>query len=103
MVNKMKFIDIMSRVSMIMEIEEGSVPFDKQIAKELGQSSTQYANNKKRNKIPYEDIAIFCNKYEITINWVLLGKSSISLIQKEEELYKIGFLEKVNTCTKIAS
>ncbi len=90
------FTKIMERVSMIMETELGITPFDKNIAMELGMSPTQYANNKKRNKIPYFEITKFCHKHEITINWVLLGESSMKLIQREEELYKIRLIERIN-------
>ena len=59
-------------------------------------SPTQYANNKKRNKIPYFEITKFCHEHEITINWILLGKSSMKLIEREEEVYKIRLLDKIN-------
>jgi len=90
------FTKVMERVSMIMETELGLVPYDKNIANELGMSPTQYANNKIRNKIPYFEITKFCHKHEITINWILLGESSMKLIQREEELYKIRLIEKIN-------
>lgn len=90
------FTKIMERVSMIMETELGITPYDKNIANELGMSPTQYANNKKRNKIPYFEITKFCHKHEITINWILIGESSMKLIQREEELYKIRLIEKIN-------
>jgi len=90
------FIKVMERVSMIMETELGIAPYDKNIATELGMSPTQYANNKKRNKIPYFEITKFCHKHEITINWILLGESSMKLIEREEELYKIRLIERIN-------
>ena len=55
------FTEVMERVSIIMETELGVVPYDKNIANELGLSPTQFANNKKRNKIPYFEIARFCD------------------------------------------
>ena len=90
------FIKVMERVSHIMETELGISPYDKNIANELGLSPTQYANNKKRNKIPYLEITKFCHKHEITINWILLGESSMKLIQREEELYKIRLIDRIN-------
>jgi len=90
------FTKVMERVSMIMERELGIAPYDKNIANELGMSPTQYANNKKRNKIPYFEITKFCHKHEITINWILLGESSMKLIQREEEIYKIRLIDKIN-------
>lgn len=79
-----------------METELGIAPYDKNIANELGLSPTQYANNKKRNKIPYCEITKFCHKHEITINWILLGERSMKLIQREEEIYKIRVIDKIN-------
>lgn len=90
------FTSVMERVSMIMETEHGIVPYDKNIANELNMSPTQYANNKKRNKIPYYEITKFCHKYEITINWILLGESSMKLIEREEDLCKIHSIQAVN-------
>lgn len=90
------FTEVMERVSIIMETELGVVPYDKNIANELGLSPTQFANNKKRNKIPYFEIARFCDKHEITINWILLGKSSMRLIEREEDIYKIRLTENIN-------
>jgi phage repressor protein C with HTH and peptisase S24 domain len=90
------FTEIMERVSIIMESELGIAPYDKNIASELSMSPTQYANNKRRNKIPYFEITNFCHKHGITINWILLGESSMKLIQREEEIYKIRLIEKIN-------
>lgn len=93
---KLNFVKIMDRVAIIMEIKLKAYPYDKNIADELGLSPTQYANNKARNKIPYEEISIFCDKHQITINWVLFGRSSIDLIRREEEVYKIRVIENIN-------
>jgi len=90
------FVKIMDRVSTIMERRLNVAPYDKNIARELGLTSTQYANNKARNKIPYAEIAMFCDKNQITINWVLFGRSGMSLIDREENVFKIRYIEKVN-------
>ena len=90
------FTEVMERVSIIMEKHLSVVPYDKNIANELGLSPTQFANNKKRNKIPYFEIARFCDKHQITINWILLGKSNMKLIEREENIYKIRLTENIN-------
>ncbi len=90
------FTKVMDRVAHIMEKELGVPPYDKNIATELGMSPTQYANNKKRNKIPYLEITKFCHQHEITINWILLGKSSMKLIEREEEVYRIRRIQEIN-------
>lgn len=93
---ELQFKEIAQRIATIIEINKGSKPYDKEIAYELGLTPTQYANNKKRNKIPYEGIVHLCDRYAITINWVILGRSSMQLIQREETVYKIRFIENVN-------
>jgi SOS-response transcriptional repressor LexA len=93
---KMNFKKIMQRVATIIELENRSAPFDKEIAYALGLTPTQYANAKKRNSIPYKEIALFCDEHAITINWVLLGNSSMKLIENEENIYKIRLIEKIN-------
>jgi len=90
------FIEIMERIALIIETDTGSHPYDKQIAKELGLSNTQYANNKIRNKIPFPEIALFCDSRGITINWVLFAQSSMNLIEREEDVYKIRLIDKIN-------
>ena len=99
--NEINFIDVIQRLAVIIETNLGEPPFDKQIAYELGLSPTQFSNYKKRNNIPFKKIVDFCDKYEITINWILLGKSSIELIEREEKVYHIRIIEKLNkSCVK---
>lgn len=94
--DELNFIEVMDRVALILEKDLGVEPYDKQIAHELGMSPTQYSNRKTRNKIPYVEIAFFCDKHGITINWVLLGKSSMKLIEREEKVFKIRVIDKIN-------
>ena len=91
-----KFKKVMDRISHILETDMKMEPYDKQIANALGLSSTQFANNKTRGKIPYPQIEEFCDKHEITMNWVLRGKSSMRLIDTEENKYKIRLIDKIN-------
>lgn len=90
------FIDVMQRISEVIEIKDGTKPYDKNIASELGLSQSQYANYKKRNKIPYPEISEFCYRHQITINWILYGISGMNLIQNEEEVYKARALKRIN-------
>ena len=91
-----RFKDVMENISSVLEIELGSKPQDKQIAHALDLSPQQYANQKHRNSIPYAEIGAFCQKYQITINWVLYGSSSMKLIENEEEIYKIRLIDRIN-------
>jgi len=93
---ELNFIDIIQRLAIVIEGVSGKPPYEKQIAYELGLSASQFSNNKKRNKIPFEEITFFCEKNGITINWMLLGKSGKDLIEKEEEFHKIRIIEKIN-------
>ena len=95
--NKKSFIEVIQRLEMIIERDTGKQPSNKQIAYELGLSATGFSNYKKRDSIPYKNIVEFCEKYNITINWILLGNSSIKLIEKEEKFYKIRVMENLNS------
>jgi hypothetical protein len=45
--------------------------YDKDIASALNLEAQYFAVMKKRKKIPFKEIAIFCNKNNISINWIL--------------------------------
>jgi phage repressor protein C with HTH and peptisase S24 domain len=90
------FKDVMENISSVLEIELGSKPQDKQIAYALGLSPQQYANQKHRNSIPYAEIGAFCQKYQITMNWILYGSSSEKMIENEEKIYKARLINKIN-------
>jgi len=91
-----KFLEVMQRVATVLEIDMGSKPQDKQIANALDLSPQQYANQKHRNSIPYPEIGAFCQKRQITINWILYGTSSMKLIENEEEIYRVRLIDKIN-------
>jgi len=61
----------MDRISVILEREDKRKILDKDIAKALDMTSTQYSNSKQRNSIPYQKITEFCALNRININWVL--------------------------------
>ena len=72
----MEFSKIMDRIATVLERESETKILDKDIAKALGMSSTQYSNAKQRKSIPYEKIAILCANNRISINWVLYEQST---------------------------
>lgn len=45
--------------------------YDKDIASALGLEAQYFAVMKKRKKIPFREIAIFCNQNNLSINWIL--------------------------------
>lgn len=71
----LEFTDIMNRVKMILEKEKGRKVYDKEIAEALGVKATYYAVIKKRHKIPYEAIALFANRNNLSLNWIFFNKS----------------------------
>ena len=52
---------------------------DKDIATALKLDPQYYAVIKRRNKIPYEAIAQFCQRHRVSMNWVLLKQKPIYL------------------------
>jgi len=72
----MDFSKIMERIAIIIERENKVKVLDKDIAKALGMTSTQYSNSKQRKSIPYQKITEFCALNRISINWVLYEQST---------------------------
>ena len=72
----MDFSKVMERIATILERESETKILDKDIAKAIGMTSTQYSNAKKRNSIPYQKVAEFCGTNRISINWVLYEQNS---------------------------
>ncbi len=56
----------------VSHIEQKEKVLDKDIAQALKLDPQYYAVIKRRNKIPYEAIALFCKKNGLSINWILL-------------------------------
>ncbi|MBU1666811.1 hypothetical protein KKC13_00185 [bacterium] len=71
----LEFTDIMNRVKMILQQEKGKKVYDKEIAEALGFKATYYAVIKKRHKIPYEAIALFANRKNLSLNWIFFNKA----------------------------
>ena len=92
----MDFSKIMDRIAIILERERETKVFDKDIAKALDMSSTQYSNAKKRNSIPYQKIAEFCASNRININWVLYEQSTDMLKTDSEYGIKVKLFGDVN-------
>jgi len=62
---------------------------DTDVARVLGMKQSAFSERKKLNSIPYEQIALFCEKEELSLDWLLLGREPD---QKEKE---IGELRKL--------
>lgn len=70
--------------------------FDKDVANSFGMSKEVFSIMRKKNSIPYEQIAIFCAKRKISINWVLFDQLPKSLEEETEKYTKIKYFAKLN-------
>jgi len=69
------FHDVIGRIKIILAPEfKKSKVLDRDVAYALALEPQYFAVIKKRKKIPYEAIALFCKKYRISINWILLAQ-----------------------------
>ena len=69
------FNDIILRIEKIIAVNsENRRVYNKEVAQALELTPEYFAVIKKRGKIPYEAIAVFCRKREISINWILFGQ-----------------------------
>ncbi|PWE19339.1 phage repressor protein, partial [Aliarcobacter skirrowii] len=70
--------------------------FDKDVAAALNISKESLSIMKKKNSIPYEQIAKFCAKRKISINWVLFDQLPKSLEHETEKYTKIKYFNQIN-------
>ncbi|WP_457560901.1 S24 family peptidase, partial [Caminibacter sp.] len=85
-----KIKDILSN-----EIGERKV-LNKDVAKALGITPENLAMLKKRNKIPYEEIAYFCAKRKISINWLLFDQQIEDISQNTSKFSLIRYFKDIN-------
>ena len=71
-------IDFMTVIQRIREVlldqKKQEKILDREIASILKLDPQYFAVIKKRNKIPYEAIAYFCQEYHVNMNWLLLDQ-----------------------------
>lgn len=92
----MEFKDVMERVSQVVEKNLGMKPTDSIIAKYLGISPTNFANMKKRNRIPFEEINYFSAKHNVTANWILFNQHCERILPHEEKFYCLKVIDRIN-------
>ncbi|HFS85381.1 MAG TPA: hypothetical protein ENK72_02055 [Epsilonproteobacteria bacterium] len=78
-----EFTEVSERIKTILhtELKKNRV-YDRDIAAALDLEPQYYAVIKKRKKIPFEAIAAYCRKEEISMNWVLYGQRPKQLRSK---------------------
>jgi len=70
--------------------------FDKDVASALGMSKESLSHLKKKNGVPYEQIAKFCAKRKISINWILFEQLPKSLEEETEKFTRIKHFTKIS-------
>lgn len=70
--------------------------FDKDVAAALGMSKESLSHLKKKNGVPYEQIAKFCAKRKISINWILFSQLPKSLEEETEKYTHIKHFININ-------
>lgn len=81
----MQLNEIIEKIKDILSNEQDSKVLDKDVAAALWLSKDSLSHMKRKNSIPYEQIAKFCAQRKISINWVLynqLPKSHLKRILK---------------------
>ena len=70
--------------------------FDKDVASALGMSKESLSHLKKKGGVPYEQIAKFCAKRKISINWILFDQLPKSLEEETQKYTRIKHFTKIN-------
>ncbi len=93
----MNFEEIIEKIKDIIsnEIEDRKV-LNKDVAKALGITPENLSVLKKRNKIPYEEIAYFCAKRKISINWLLFNQLNEEIFKQTEKFATIRYFKDIN-------
>lgn len=93
-------MDICEIIEKLKDILSSDYPsrrvYDKDVADALSISKESLSHFKKKGTIPFEQIAKFCAKKEISINWVLFGQLPKSLVEETEKYTKIKYFSKIH-------
>lgn len=79
--------EIAEIISLIKEIK--NVKSDTDVARVLGMKQSAFSERKKLNSIPYEHIALFCEKEGLSLDWLLLGREPEQKEKEIDELRKL--------------
>jgi len=93
----MNFEKIIEKIKDILSNEIGNRKvFNKDVAKALNLTPENLSILKKRNKIPYEEIAYFCAKRKISINWLLFDQNEEEISKETQKFSKIRYFKDIN-------
>jgi phage repressor protein C with HTH and peptisase S24 domain len=93
----MRFEKIIEKIKDIIseEIGERKV-LNKDVAKALNITPEYLSILKKRNKIPFEELAYFCAKRKISLNWLLFDQEIDTIAKETEKFSKIRYFKDIN-------
>jgi len=93
----MKFDKIIEKIKDILSLEIGDRKvLNKDVATALGITPENLSVLKKRNKIPYEELAYFCAKRKISLNWLLFDQQIENIAKETEKFSKIRYFKDIN-------
>jgi len=93
----MEFEKIIEKIKDILSLEVGDRKvLNKDVAKALGITPENLSVLKKRNKIPYEELAFFCAKRKISLNWLLFDQQIENIATETEKFSKIRYFKDIN-------
>jgi len=78
--------DIFNRVKDILNDKYKGMVLDKNVAYELGITSTSLATHKNRNSLPFTALTEFCLKHKININWLFYNIGTKELDYAKENM-----------------
>jgi len=92
----MNHSEVLERLSEVVEGIIGRVPYDKDIAEELGMKPANYSNMKKKESLPLEYITDYCARKRVSISWLLYAQSSQMLADSTGDVLKIPYLNEIS-------
>ena len=93
----MEFEKIIEKIKDIISSDIGDKKvLNKDVAKALGITPEHLSMLKKRNKIPFEEIAYFCAKRKISLNWLLFDQQIENIEKETEKFSKIRYFKDIN-------
>lgn len=80
----------------ISEEDGGRWVSDKEVAGELGLSPSNYGTMKTRDKVPFKEIADFCARRKISLNWLFYGQDPESLVEPTNRYFYVRYFREVS-------
>ena len=86
---RMNLDEIRNRLADFIHVTGGEQVKTSTIERAVGVATGQFSSYKRRGSIPYKQIAEFCGKNKISINWVLFGQEMWELEKKRRKLVDV--------------